>query len=37
MALGASHNGAAIVNCREMGAARLKAIKADILEISAMN
>jgi uncharacterized membrane protein YkvA (DUF1232 family)/AraC-like DNA-binding protein len=32
MALGASHNGAAIANCREMGAARLKAIKADILE-----
>ena len=31
MALGATHNGAAIANCRDMRAARLKAIKADIL------
>jgi uncharacterized membrane protein YkvA (DUF1232 family)/AraC-like DNA-binding protein len=32
MALGARHNGAAIANCRDIRAARLKAIKADILE-----
>jgi uncharacterized membrane protein YkvA (DUF1232 family)/AraC-like DNA-binding protein len=32
MALGARHNGAVIANCRGMRAARLKAIKVDILE-----
>ena len=32
MALGATLNGASIASCRAIGAARLKAIKADILE-----
>jgi uncharacterized membrane protein YkvA (DUF1232 family)/AraC-like DNA-binding protein len=32
MALGATHNGAAVANCRDIRVARLKAIKADILE-----